>query len=42
MTGAGGALPGCIMGLWQSGTITFAASLSLISPFETEAMGNGR
>lgn len=28
--GAGGALPGCIMGLRQSGTITFAASLSLI------------
>lgn len=42
MRGAGGVLPGCIMGLRQSGKITFAALFSLISQFETEAMGNGR
>ena len=39
--GAGGALPGCIMGLRQSGMITFAASLSLILNLK-QAMGNGR
>lgn len=41
MTGAGG-ISGCIMGPVAEWDDHIAASLSLISPFETEAMGNGR